>query len=69
MLYIHTEEGLVIRLTWKERFIYFLTGNIKFNRKGSYQYYNHFLHVISKGLQQYGDVKEHGESKEIEESV
>ena len=69
MFYLHTEEGLEIKLSWKERFLIFFKGIIKFNRKSSYQYYNHLMHLISEGFKKYGDAREHGNSYNREKSL
>jgi hypothetical protein len=69
MIYQHKEEGLEIKLSWKERFMFLFTGVIKFNRKGSYQYSTHFMKLISDAVHKYGDAKEHGQCFDGEKSA
>jgi hypothetical protein len=61
MKYIHTEEGLVIKYSWKERILIMLRGTTKFDKKSSYQYYGGLMHLISTGVIKYGDSKIHGD--------
>lgn len=67
MKFVHKPDGLHIKLTWRERFRYFNTGVIRFDKKTSYAFYNHLVHIASDAFLKYGDAKKHGENKESED--
>ncbi len=66
MFFNHNDEGLQICFDWKERINFFLTGKIKLNKKSSYTFHNHLLHLVSNAMIKYGDGTKHGTSKNKE---
>tara|TARA_A100001201_G_C3981211_1_gene168641 strand:+ start:236 stop:451 length:216 start_codon:yes stop_codon:yes gene_type:complete len=56
----HEETGLKIKFTWKEIFRIVLRKSIRFEKKSTYMFYTHFMHMISDAMCKYGDGNKHG---------
>jgi hypothetical protein len=63
MKYIFHKDKLEIKLSWKERFRYLISGKILFDRKSAYLHSTALLNLITETLKRYGDGNEHGEIK------
>jgi hypothetical protein len=63
MNYIFKKQHLEIKLSWKERFRFFFTGKILFDRKSAYINSTALLALVSHSMKEYGDGSEHGEIK------
>jgi hypothetical protein len=60
MIFLHKDEGLEIKLNWKERFLFFLRGSLKFEQKSTHDFYSHFMKLITDAVEKYGDTTKHG---------
>ena len=67
MIFLHKDEGLEIKLNWKERFLFFFRGSLKFEHKSSHDFYTHFMRLITDCIKKYGDSNKHGLVKPEEE--
>lgn len=63
MQYNYKEEGLEIKLNWKERLSLFFRGYIKMNIYQSYEHSSSLVKLGSEGIMKYGDSTKHGNLK------
>ena len=63
MQFVNEEKGVKLKFSWKERFFILFYGLIRFNRKSSYEFYGHFMALISEGVKLYGSYDEHGQTE------
>jgi hypothetical protein len=66
MNFKHTDEGMTIQFTWKEKFLILVRGSIFFNAKYAYMVSSHLMKFISENLNKHGDVRKHGQIEEHE---
>jgi len=67
MNFHHTEKGMSIKFSWKEKLIILLKGSLFFDAKFAYMFNTHLMRFISDNLKKTGSVSTHGQFKEDEE--
>jgi hypothetical protein len=63
MKYNFKEEGLEIKLSWKERLRFLFHGGINMNAYQSYEHFGALIKLASDGVMKYGDSSKHGKLK------
>ena len=60
MRFYFKEEGIDIKLSWRERATIFFKGILSFNRLESYKLNASFMKILADSTKKYGDSNEHG---------
>jgi len=60
MKFIFKDEGIDIKLSWKERLTICFKGLLSFNRLESYKLNASFMKILADSTKKYGDSNEHG---------
>jgi hypothetical protein len=55
MNYIFKEDKLEIKLSWKERFLFFIKGKIVFDKRSAHDNAKALMRLVSESLIKYGD--------------